>query len=325
MLRPGIRSRVGLFALALLACSARTRPDDEAFPVPTLRVAAVQMRSSRDWKTNVARIQVSLRESARAGARVAVFPECALTGYFEDVVTRISAEELAEAERRVAEACRESGIYAIVGTPRREGRALYDSAVVIAPSGRVVERYDKIQLAEAWPTPGDHLSVFPIDGVPCSIIICHDERYPELVRLPVLAGARVVFYVSHESGVGQPEKIGPYRAQIQARAVENTVYVVHANAPSNADASGSHGQSRIIKPDGNIIQEASIDHEEVVTATLDLPKATAENADHSSAGGKTESSRCGSLNETEIVRGGIEPPTPGFSVLRQDVPGQDEP
>ena len=27
-------------------------------------------------------------------------------------------------------------------------------------------------------------------GVPCAAIICHDKRYPELVRLPVLAGAR---------------------------------------------------------------------------------------------------------------------------------------
>jgi predicted amidohydrolase len=95
----------------------------------------------------------------------------------------------------------------------------------------VLERYHKVQLAESWPEPGDPLPVFQEDGVPCSIIICHDERYPELVRLPVLVGARVVFYLSHESGVRAESKINPYRAQIQARAVENTIYVIHANAP----------------------------------------------------------------------------------------------
>src|SRR5207302_2785891 len=110
------------------------------------------------------------------------------------------------------------------------------------------------------------------------IIICHDERYPELVRLPVLAGARVVFYLSHESPLAQENKIGPYRAQIQARAVENSVFVVHANAPANADASGSHGQSRVIAPDGNLIQEASMFREDVLTATLELRQATAGNA-----------------------------------------------
>ena len=126
----------------------------------------------------------------------------------------------------------------------------------------------------AWRTSGDHLSVFKIDGVPCSIIICHDERYPELVRLPVLAGARIVFYVSHESGIKQEKKIDPYRAQIRARAVENTVYVVQANAPANDDTSGSHGHSRIIAPDGNIVDEASVFGQDVVTTTLDLSRAT---------------------------------------------------
>ena len=235
-------------------------------PPKSLKVAAVQYRSSRDLDKNVAGITAHIRRLGERGVRVAVFPECALTSYFEDVVKATTAEQLAGAERQVADACREAGIYAIVGTPHRDGEKLYNSATVIDPSGKVIERYHKVQLAEPWPTPGDHLSIFKVDGVPCSIIICHDERYPELVRLPVLAGARVVFYVSHESGVRQESKLGPYRAQIQARAVENTVYVVHANAPDNDDLIGSHGQSRMIAPDGNIVQEASIFGEEVVTS-----------------------------------------------------------
>jgi len=56
------------------------------------------------------------------------------------------------------------------------------------------------------------------------------------------------------------------------------VYVVHANAPANEDLTGSHGQSRVIVPDGNIIEEASMFEEEVVTADLDLGRATAANA-----------------------------------------------
>lgn len=247
-------------------------------PPGTLRVAAVQFRSSRDLDRNVAGITARIRRLAEQGVRLVVFPECALTGYFEDVATSTTAERLADAERRVADACRGAGIYAIIGSRYRDGEKIYNSATVIDPSGKVVERYHKIQLAEPWPTPGDHLSVFRVDGVPCSIIICHDERYPELVRLPVLAGARVVFYLSHESGIRQESKLGPYRAQIRARAVENTVYVVQANAPANDDLSGSHGQSRVIAPDGNIVQEASMFGEEVAMADLDLGRATAANA-----------------------------------------------
>ncbi|HOA75407.1 MAG TPA: carbon-nitrogen hydrolase family protein [Phycisphaerae bacterium] len=254
------------------------RPAAERRPARTLRVAAVQMRSSRDLDDNVARTIRFIQRAARNRARVVVFPECSVTGYFKDVVVQTQAEALKDAEQRIAAACREAGVYAIVGMPVRDGGKLFNSAVVISPEGGIIERYHKMQLAEDWPTPGDHLSIYKIDGVWCTTIVCHDERYPELVRLPVLAGAQVVFYLSHESGLHDEKKLEPYRAQIQARAVENGVYVVHANAPANNDASGSHGHSRIILPDGNIMQEASIFGEDVLVADLDIGRANRINA-----------------------------------------------
>jgi predicted amidohydrolase len=244
----------------------------------SLKVAAVQMRSSRNLADNVARLTNSIRACAAQGARVVVFPECALTSYAEEVVTNLTAAQLAAAVAQVGAACRDAGVYAVVGSAWREDDQLFDSALILASTGEVIERYHKIQLAERWPRAGGRLSVFPIAGVPCAVIICHDERYPELVRLPVLAGAKVIFYLAHESGLREERKLGPYRAQIQARAVENTVFVVQANAPANPDASGSHGQSRIIAPDGNVLHEASIFDDEVVLATLDLRQATRSNA-----------------------------------------------
>ena len=126
-----------------------------------LRVAAVQMRSTRDLATNVHKIEEYLARCANDGARVVVFPECALTGYFDDAFMQaFSAEQLADAEQQVAEACRKHKIYAIIGTPHRDGSRLYNSSVVISPSGKVLARYHKIQLAEKWPTAGEQLLVF---------------------------------------------------------------------------------------------------------------------------------------------------------------------
>ena len=268
---------VALCWFALAAVPA-TLPAAETNGVQHLKVAAVQMRSTRNLADNLARITNSIHAAARQGARVVVFPECALTGYFEDSVTNLTSRQLEQAERQVAGACQAAGAYAVVGTAWRDGGKLFNTALIIAPTGKVLERYHKIQLAERWPEPGDRMSVFKIDGVPCSVMICHDERYPELVRLPVLAGAQVIFYISHESGLRSERKIDPYRAQIQARAVENTVFVVQANAPANEDTTGSHGHSRIIAPDGNILREASIFGEDVLTETLDVREATRSNA-----------------------------------------------
>jgi predicted amidohydrolase len=106
-------------------------------------------------------------------------------------------------------------------------------------------------------------------------MICHDERYPELVRLPAIQGARIVYYISHESGLREETKLAPYRAQLMARAVENGVFIVSANAPASPkDLSGSHGQSRIISSDGNVVKEAGFFGEDVLTGTLTVKPGT---------------------------------------------------
>ena len=267
--------------LSCALCLSAAAPSAKLRTPATLRVAAVQMRSKPDIDANVKQTIALLEKCAADKVEVAVFPECNVSGYFDEYIKKLSAKELTKAEEAIQRACERLGIWAVVGMPVRQDGKLYNSAVVIDEKGKVRERYHKVQLAESWPDAGDHLSVFSVKGVMCSIIICHDERYPELVRLPVLAGARVIFYLSHESPITQEQKLGPYRAQIQARAVENSVFVVHANAPANKDASGSHGQSRLIDPDGIVTREATVFGEEIVASTLALKLAHAGNATRS--------------------------------------------
>lgn len=299
-------NRSTVLALFLCVMSSSSDAGDQQQGT-TLSVAAVQMKSTRDLAANLVRIKQHLTTCAGRSVKVAVFPECAITGYFDDVARQTTSEELEAAERQVAEFCRELSIAAVIGTPYRTDDKLYNSAIVITSTGDILERYHKVQLAEAWPDPGDHLSVFELDGVACSIIICHDERYPELVRLPVLAGARVIFYLSHESGLKAEHKIAPYRAQIQARAVENGVFIVHANAPANEDLSGSHGHSRIIGPDGNLIgPEASIFGEDILTATLDMNEAGAGNARRSLSRGILRDWWQDGIDRVRMIREPIE-------------------
>src|SRR5262245_43137544 len=102
----------GAVRLQKLDTSARGREVEPPRKAPpSFRVAAVQMRSSRNLAENVAHIQKFLRQCGKDGVRVAVFPECALTGYFGDLIPKHSAEQLADAERQVARTCREVGIY----------------------------------------------------------------------------------------------------------------------------------------------------------------------------------------------------------------------
>lgn len=235
-----------------------------------LKVAAVQFRSSFDVQANVRRITTDLRRLASEGVQVAAFPECALTGYDTRADFNPSAAEIETAERQIQKTCREAKIAAVVGSVYKVNGHAYDDAVVFDSHGELVERYGKVYLAgEKWAKPGNHIAFFDLDGVPSTVMICHDERYPELVRLPAIAGARIVYYISAESGLRHESKLAGYRAQVMARAVENGVFIVQANAPANADLTGSHGQSRIVAPDGNVLKEASFFGEDILIDTLD--------------------------------------------------------
>ncbi len=236
-----------------------------------LNVAAVQFRSSFDIHENCNRMTDLLDRLAARGIQVAVFPECALTGYSTGPSMPISQKDISVAEEKLRQVCREKKIAAIFGSVYKVNGHVYDTAVVYSSSGELIERYGKLYLAgEKWAVPGNHISFFQLDGIPSTVMICHDERYPELVRLPALQGAEVVYYISAESSLKEESKLAPYRAQMMARAVENSVYVVAANAPANDDLTGSHGQSRIIASDGNILNEASMFGEDVLTSTLSL-------------------------------------------------------
>ena len=144
--------------------------------------------------------------------------------------------------------------------------------MVFDSHGELIERYGKVMLAgEKWAVPGNHVAFFELEGVPSTVIVCHDERYPELVRLPAIAGARMIYYVSSESGISEESKLAPYRAQMMARAVENGMYVVPSNTPADPQNNRvAHGQSRIIKNDGNILKEASFFGEDILTETLSV-------------------------------------------------------
>jgi len=222
---------------------------------------------------------------ATQGVHVAVFPECALTAYDNDGINRATPEQLAKAERTLAEACREHRINAVVGSPFfRDGRR-YNGAIAWDRNGACIARYAKIHTGgEKWFVPGDEMALFSIEGTLCTAIICFDSRFPELVRLPVMAGAQIVFYLSCETDITDERRMDQYRAQLVARAVENSVYVICANSPMgevrvtperiHGFGRDGNGRSRIIGPDRVILKEASVFGEETVVADLVLANAT---------------------------------------------------
>ena len=229
-------------------------------PPSSLRVAAVQMAISADIDANLARILRGIAEASHAHARLVLFPETALSGFARKTIEQLDWPKLERAMATVALHAKQHDLYILYGCATKSKKAKpYNSAVLVGPEGKEITRYHKLG-PEPWFTPGDHLTLFQIDGIPCTAMICHDERYPEAVRLPVLSGALACFYISYEinSIEAALRKAEGYRAQLIARAAENGIWVCQANGigPLGASEAKSLGQSRIVDPGGEVIVEA---------------------------------------------------------------------
>jgi predicted amidohydrolase len=244
-----------------------------------LRVAAVQLNSAGTMAENLDKIERAAKRAAEARADVVLFPECATTGYACDFGALVP-RELRDGLKVVGEIARRLKINLIVGTPAFDARRrLYNGVVVFDRNGRAAHFYAKCQLTEMdrrWFVPGNSLSLFEVDGISATVIICHERRYPELVRFPVMAGAQLVFHPNAGMDalkVSKEKRRG--RDGIAVRAFENAVYYVFANTVGPQGAGKwSAGDSKITGPDGRLLRLADNQRETVITAELDLALAT---------------------------------------------------
>lgn len=242
-----------------------------------LTIAVAQMKFRAAINDNVSWITQVIRSSARKGANAILFPECAVTGYNCDF-TRISSSEVGTALQIIAFEARAARCYVLVGSPTFKGRKRFNSLVVFNPQGREVFRYSKIHLTALdtrFFSPGNRLAFFRIGGVPCTALICHERRYPELVRLPVMLGAQIVFHPNaglDSLSVSKTKRHG--RDGIAVRAFENEVYYAFANSVgSQGNGPWSAGDSKIVAPDMRVLALANNRDETVIQAELDLSLA----------------------------------------------------
>ena len=242
-----------------------------------LRVAAAQMRFQPTIARNVRQIVERVHAAARRGADVILFPECAVTGYRREF-TGLEPQAVNQACAEVARVAREARCNVLVGSPTFRNGAWFNSLLFFDRRGRQAFRYSKIHLA-AWDrrffARGNSLAFFRVDGVPATAIICHERRFPELVRLPVMMGAQIVFHPNaglDTLQVSRAKRRG--RDGIAVRAFENQVYYVFANSVGHqGNGLWSAGDSKIVGPDSRILALANNRDETVIQAECDLSQA----------------------------------------------------
>jgi predicted amidohydrolase len=240
----------------------------------TWKIAAVQMDCAlADKRRNLGVIREQLREAARGGARLVIFPECALTGYGFD--SRDEALPLAEplpgpAADAVAAECRALDVWAVFGLLERGGGGeLFNACALVGPQG-FVAGYRKIHLpflgVDRFTTPGDRpFAVHDLGGLRVGINICYDGSFPESARVLTLLGADLVVLPTN----WPPGARSTVCYLIQARALENHVYYAAVNRVGEERGFRYIGQSRIVRCDGDILAQAGDHDAEILVAEID--------------------------------------------------------
>ncbi len=239
----------------------------------TWKIAAVQMDCRLFDKThNLEGLKSGLREAAGQGAQLAIFPECALTGYcFE---SKEEAWPLAEpipgpSTDVVAKECEKLGIWAVVGMLEASGSDLFNACALIGPGG-IAASYRKIHLpflgVDRFTTPGDRpFAVHDLGGLRVGINICYDGSFPEAARCLMLLGADlVVLPTNWPTGA-----VRTVQYLVQARALENHVYYAAVNRIGQERGFRFIGQSRIIDCLGDLLAVSDNAEAAILYADLD--------------------------------------------------------
>ncbi len=243
-----------------------------------LRLALCQINTTvGDLDGNAARIREGIEQAKRAGAKLVLFPELALTGYPpEDLLLR--EHFLTDTGAQLTELARAAqGIMAIVGFPERAEDNVYNSAAVL-DGGAVGEVYRKVHLPnygvfdeQRYFASGEPSgSVIELHGHKVGVTVCEDLWVAGPPASSEAAhGAQLIANISaspYHAGKGlERERLFGKRAQ------ETGAYIAFCGMVGGQDELVFDGHSFVLDPSGKPIARAAQFEEDLLVCDLDPP------------------------------------------------------
>lgn len=207
------------------------------------KIADWERRISKFMKPDAAPVQPPPELPLDERAFVVIWPESPMNFVYE---------RDAELRQRLAGFTHRNNAYLLMsswGTDANGADSVYNSAMVIGPSGERLSRYDKIALlpfgefvpGRGWipfmdripalvedTTPGLSFTLSNAGGAWLGINICFEATRPELARAMRKQGASALVQISNEAWFGPTAAARQMLAHAAFRAVENNVEMIRA-------------------------------------------------------------------------------------------------
>jgi deaminated glutathione amidase len=232
--------------------------------------AAIQMTSLPDLHHNLTQAEELIDLAVRRGAELISLPENFSFLGNEEAKVQQAVEIATESEKFLKRMAQRYQIMILGGgfpVPAQDGK-FYNTALLVARDGQEIARYEKVHLFDVDLPDGNIYyesqmivagsKVAPVYQSPdygnLGLSVCYDVRFPELYRAMAEAGANVLFVPAAFTAFTGKDH---WQVLVQARAIENTCYVIApAQTGQHNSRRQSHGHAIIVDPWGVVLADA---------------------------------------------------------------------
>ena len=239
-----------------------------------MNVAALQCDIVWEDRTaNYQKVYRFAKKAADKGADVLVLPEMFATGFSMNRAVTVEKPD-GETASFIRALARDFHMNVIAGLVLEGNHGLgRNCALSVDRMGRDVALYTKTHLIsileeDQHHEPGDEPKPFPLGGMNCACFICYDLRFPELFRL-IAGKCGLVFVIASWPDARKSH----WNILLQARAVENQLYMVGVNRIGSGGGLSFSGGTVIYDPLGKIIAHGG-DREGLVVGDVEPAMVT---------------------------------------------------
>lgn len=235
----------------------------------TLGLAQMAFRYG-DPGENLTRVREWVQKARAADVDIVLFPELWASGYDLEHSSSYASplgEGMFEAVSGLA---REHDIGIGGSLLEKDGDRVYNTFTLHDSDGALLAHYRKIHLfrlldEEKWLTAGNEPILVDTRWGKIGLSTCYDLRFPELYRSYALAGAKLILVVAE----WPQSRITHWWKLLQARAIENQIFIAAVNKVGHSQGAALGGQSAVIDPWGEPVVQGD-GKQALLTTTIDL-------------------------------------------------------
>jgi predicted amidohydrolase len=237
-----------------------------------LRAGVAQIVLSDEIDRNIKKLSAFVKQAADLKLDILCFPECSLTGYMRDFHD-IRKGDIELALGIIHEQAVGCNLNLLVGTPYFKNDIIFNAAVLLRTDKSRAIYFKNIltEFDQKYFAKGEGALSFQVNRTKCGVLICRDQNSPGLAQRYSEEGVKVIFILAahYYPPAEAQKKFEKNRALPIARAVENAIYVLKANAVGLQGTAVSLGGSLIVSPEGSVICKSDETTENILYCEID--------------------------------------------------------